>query len=401
MPEGAEVGASSAAGVPNAAAEELKAKILVVDDEPVTARSYARALTAAGYRVTIAHDGREAAALAKTNGFDVVVSDIAMPDMDGLALLRAIRQSDLDVPMVFMTGSPAIESAVQAIEYGAFRYLLKPVAPAALLDVVERAARVHRLAKVRREAVLVRELDGKPIGDRAGLEARFASALEKLWVAAQPIVTWSGKQTFAYETLLRTDEPTLRSPLDFFDAAERLGRAPELGRIIRQQVARVIKDTNAPVFVNLHPSDLEDAELYADDGALTPYAKQVVLEITERAALDRIHELQQRVTRLRGLGYRIAIDDLGAGYAGLTSFAQLEPEVVKVDMSLVRGIDVSAVKQKLVRSIIALCNELGIYLIAEGIETPAERDTIVKLGGDLCQGYLFSKPLRGFPEPKF
>ncbi len=100
----------------------------------------------------------------------------------------------------------------------------------------------------------------------------------------------------------------------------------------------------------------------------------MVLEITERAALDRIHELQSRVTRLRALGYRIAIDDLGAGYAGLTSFAQLEPEVVKVDMSLVRGIDSSAVKQKLVRSIIALCTELGIQLVAEGIETPAERD---------------------------
>src|SRR5579871_844059 len=109
MPEGAEVGAASASGAQNAAPEELKAKVLVVDDEPVTARSYARALTASGYRVTIAHDGREAAALAKASGFDVVVSDIAMPDMDGLALLRAIRQSDLDVPMVFMTGSPAIE----------------------------------------------------------------------------------------------------------------------------------------------------------------------------------------------------------------------------------------------------------------------------------------------------
>lgn len=392
---------ASQAGAHEAAGEELKAKILLVDDEPVTARGYARALMAAGYRVTMVNDGREAAALAKGEAFDVVVSDIAMPDMDGLALLRAIRQSDLDVPMVFMTGSPAIESAVQAIEYGAFRYLLKPVAPAALLDVVERAARVHRLAKVRREAVLVRELEGKPIGDRAGLEARFASALEKLWVAAQPIVTWSGREIFAYETLLRTDEPTLRSPLDFFDAAERLGRAPELGRVIRKHVAKLIPNTNAPVFVNLHPSDLEDAELYADDGALTPYAKQVVLEITERAALDRIHELQQRVTRLRGLGYRIAIDDLGAGYAGLTSFAQLEPEVVKVDMSLVRGIDASAVKQKLVRSIIALCTELGIHLIAEGIETPAERDTLVTLGGDLCQGYLFAKPARGFPDVKF
>ena len=69
------------------------------------------------------------------------------------------------------------------------------------------------------------------------------------------------------------------------------------------------------------------------------------------------------------------------------------------DMSLVRGIDSSPVKQKLVRSIIALCTELGIQLVAEGIETPAERDALIALGGDLCQGYLFAKPGRGFPTP--
>ena len=395
------------AGVPSGApasgttagAAATAPEILVVDDEPVTARGYARALTAAGFKVTIAHDGREGAAMAKDKRFDVIVSDIAMPDMNGLQLLRAVRERDLDVPMIFMTGSPALESALEAIEYGAFRYLVKPVATEAMLEVVAHAVRVHKLARVRREAA--QELTGKPIGDRAGLEARFASAIEKLWVAAQPIVSWSGRTTFAYETLLRTDEPTLRSPLDFFDAAERLGRAAELGRIIRGHVARLLK--NAPVgahiFVNLHPADLEDDELYSDDGALTPFAGQCVLEITERAALDRIHELGSRVTRLRTLGYRIAIDDLGAGYAGLTSFAQLEPEVVKVDMSLVRGIDASAVKQKLVRSIISLCTELGIQLVAEGIETIAERDMLVTLGGDLCQGYLFAKPGRGFPIP--
>jgi EAL domain-containing protein (putative c-di-GMP-specific phosphodiesterase class I) len=379
----------------------VASEVLVVDDEPVTARGYARALSAAGYKVSVAHDGREAAALAKATTFDVIVSDIAMPDMDGLALLRTVRENDLDVPMVFMTGSPALESALQAIEYGAFRYLLKPVAPEAMLEVVGRAVRVHRLARVRREASAVQELEGKPIGDRAGLEARFASAVDKLWVAAQPIVSWSGRRIFAYETLLRTEEPTLRSPIDFFDTAERLGKAAELGRIIRQKVAVLLRETPPPalLFVNLHPADLEDPELYAEDGALTPYARQVVLEITERAALDRIHELQSRVMRLRALGYRIAIDDLGAGYAGLTSFAQLEPEVVKVDMSLVRGIDSSAVKQKLVRSIIALCTELGIQLVAEGIETVAERDMLIGLGGDLCQGYLFAKPGRGYPEP--
>jgi EAL domain-containing protein (putative c-di-GMP-specific phosphodiesterase class I) len=379
----------------------ITSTILVVDDEPITARGYARALSAAGYQVTVAHDGREAADLARKQTFEAIVSDIAMPDMDGLALLRAVREHDLDVPMIFMTGSPAIETAMEAIEYGAFRYMLKPVPSEALLAVIERAVKVHKFARVRREAAVVQELEGKQIGDRAGLEARFASALEKLWVAAQPIVSWSGKNTFAYETLLRTDEPTLRSPLDFFDAAERLGRASELGRVIRGHVARLIASTprEGHVFVNLHPADLEDPELYADNGALTPFAKQVVLEITERAALDGIHELTSRVTRLRTLGYRIAIDDLGAGYAGLTSFAQLEPEVVKVDMSLVRGIDKSAVKQKLVRSIVALCTELGIQLVAEGIETPAERDMLVNLGADLCQGYLFAKPGRGFPTP--
>ena len=238
---------------------------------------------------------------------------------------------------------------------------------------------------------LIKELEGKSIGDRAGLEARFSSAVDKLWVAAQPIVSWSGRSIFAYETLLRTDEPTLRSPLDFFDAAERLGKAAELGRIIRRHVAVLLAGTRPAghLFVNLHPADLEDPELYADDGALTPYASQVVLEITEPASALGITVDY----------YRIAIDDLGAGYAGLTSFAQLEPEVVKVDMSLVRGIDSSPVKQKLVRSIIALCTELGIQLVAEGIETPAERDALVALGGDLCQGYLFAKPGRGFPTP--
>jgi EAL domain-containing protein (putative c-di-GMP-specific phosphodiesterase class I) len=376
-------------------------EILVVDDEPITARGYARTLAAAGYKVTVAHDGREAAGIAHGQRFEAIVSDISMPDMDGLALLRAVREQDLDVPMIFMTGSPAIETAIEAIEYGAFRYMVKPVPSEALLAVIDRAVRVHKFARIRREAAAVQELEGKPIGDRAGLEARFTSAVEKLWVAAQPIVSWSGRNVFAYETLLRTDEPTLRSPLDFFDAAERLGRASELGRIIRVHVARLMVDRppEGHVFVNLHPADLEDPELYADDGALTPFAKHVVLEITERAALDRIHELSSRVTRLRSLGYRIAIDDLGAGYAGLTSFAQLEPEVVKVDMSLVRGIDRSPVKQKLVRSIISLCTELGIQLVAEGIETPAERDTVVALGGDLCQGYLFARPGRGFPEP--
>src|SRR5262245_7103277 len=98
------------------AVENVAPEVMIVDDEPLTARGYARALSAAGYKVTMAAAGREGATLARSKKFDAIVSDIAMPDMDGLALLRDIRQSDLDVPMIFMTGSPALETALRSEE---------------------------------------------------------------------------------------------------------------------------------------------------------------------------------------------------------------------------------------------------------------------------------------------
>ena len=97
------------------------------------------------------------------------------------------------------------------------------------------------------------------------------------------------------------------------------------------------------------------------------------------------------------MGFRIAVDDLGAGYAGLTSFAQLEPEVVKLDMALVRGVHQQPTKLTLVRTMITMCRELGMLVVAEGIETPEERDAIVDAGCDLLQGYLFAKPGPAFP----
>jgi CheY-like chemotaxis protein len=169
--------------------------ILLVDDEQSIARAYARTLGAAGFTVEIAFDGKEAAAAAKERNFDVIVSDIAMPEMNGLELLRAVREHDLDVPFVLMTGGPGVDSAVRAVEYGALRYLIKPVSTAELEEVVARAVRLHQMARIKREALELFRLDGKHLGDRAGLEARFASALGSLWIAYQPIVSWSRRST--------------------------------------------------------------------------------------------------------------------------------------------------------------------------------------------------------------
>ena len=150
-------------------------------------------------------------------------------------------------------------------------------------------------------------------------------------------------------------------------------------------------------FVNLHPEELRDSALYDADSPFTRLAPRVVLEVTERMSLDHISDAQDRVARLRGMGFRLALDDLGAGYAGLTSFTQLEPEFVKLDMSLVRDVHQNSTKRKIIRSMVQLCHDMGKQIIAEGVEAIAERDSLIELGCDLLQGYLFAKP--GTPLP--
>ena len=91
--------------------------------------------------------------------------------------------------------------------------------------------------------------------------------------------------------------------------------------------------------------------------------------------------------------------DVGAGFAGLSSVVQLEPEFIKFDMALVRDIHREPTKQRLVRSMMALCRDMDVVAVAEGVETPAERDTLLELGCDVLQGYLFARPAPGFGEP--
>jgi EAL domain-containing protein (putative c-di-GMP-specific phosphodiesterase class I) len=153
------------------------------------------------------------------------------------------------------------------------------------------------------------------------------------------------------------------------------------------------------VFVNLHSQDLLDDHLYAVESPLSKVADRIVLEVTERASLASVTEIEARIAQLRGLGFRIALDDLGAGYSGLASFATLQPEVVKYDMSLVRGVEASPTRRKVISSMTALFAEMEMKAVAEGVETTAERDTLIEVGVDLFQGYLFGRPARGFSKP--
>ena len=369
-------------------------RVLLVDDSELILDTYGSMLQAAGFETHLASTATQALERLRAEEYDVVLSDIQMPEMSGLEFLKAVRQVDLEVPVILMTADPTVDSAAAAVEYGAFRYLTKPIRREMLEEVVFRAARYNALARLKRHALALAK-SATP-GDRDGLDGRFEAAVERAWLAFHPIVNSRERSVYAYEMLLRSDEPNLSRPPDLIGAAERLGRLPDLGRMIRTLAAQALTRLPADVFlfVNLHSSDLNDPALLADDNPLVPIATRVVFEITERTSLDSVLTLPRKVDALRERGFRLAVDDLGAGYAGLTSLAQLEPEFVKLDLTLAHDIHLRPTQRKLVRSMTTLCRELGKQVIAEGIETPAERDALLEIGCDLLQGFLFASPAR-------
>jgi EAL domain-containing protein (putative c-di-GMP-specific phosphodiesterase class I) len=387
-------------GVREASDPATPGRVLLVDDDQLVLHSWRRILRADGYSVEILDQSRELAGLLAFERFDAVVTDIRMAGLDGFGVLRVVHDLAPDVPVVLATGSADLRSAIQAVEAGAFRYLQKPVGSDELQEAVSEAVRTCRLAKAREEAfrLVGGEATQESAKARAELEERFERALACRWMAYQPVTDWRSGEIFAYEALLRTDEPSLQSPSAFIAAAEDLGRLADLGRAVRSAVAAGLSHIprNVVAFVNLHPLDLEDPDLYDREAPLSRVASRVVLEITERASLSDVKDLGPRLDILRGLGFRIAVDDLGAGFAGLASFARLRPEVVKIDMSLVRGVEADPVRRKLVGSITRASHDLGILVVAEGIESEAERETLAALEVDLLQGYLLGRPARGF-----
>lgn len=380
----------------------VPASILVIDDDESLAQSYRRILTSAGFGTLAVADPEIALdLLRKGELFDVIVSDIVMPKMSGIALMSEVRSNNLDVPVVLITGNPDLDSAISAIQFGAFRYLVKPVAPDALVKVVREGVSQYRLARLKREALTLVAPHRQQLGDRASLEVHFERALARLWIAYQPIINLQPRGILGYEALVRSGESMLASPALLFDAAERLGCVDELGRRIRHLIASQIPEAprECTFFVNIHATDLQDEHLFSPTAPLSGLAHRVVLEITEHASLDNVPNVEAQITKARGLGYHIAIDDLGAGYAGLGAFNRVQPDFVKLDMSLIRDIDKFKRKQSLVRSLLSVCSrELGIEVICEGVETEHERETLVELGATLMQGFLFGRPVATFSQ---
>jgi EAL domain-containing protein (putative c-di-GMP-specific phosphodiesterase class I) len=227
---------------------------------------------------------------------------------------------------------------------------------------------------------------------------RRVSSLETadLDVVFQPIVDLETGIPFAHEALTRCKVPEFKSPLVLFERAEQEHCCGRLGRTVREVAFARCPDL--PLFVNLHPQELNDQWLVRPDDPLVLHTQEVFLEITESAAIDYFDLCMSVLKEVRSRsGAHLVVDDLGAGYSNLKRIVDIEPDIVKLDIQLTRGIDKKPRQRILVKQVVALCAELGARVVAEGIETLDELHAMRDVGVHFGQGYFLAKP--AYPVP--
>jgi diguanylate cyclase (GGDEF)-like protein len=214
----------------------------------------------------------------------------------------------------------------------------------------------------------------------------------------QPIVRVRDSSLFAYEALCRPTDPGFAHVGELIETSVRTGRIRELGRALRRIVVAPMAEMpeTCSLFVNIHPQDLGGDHLLESEQQLLPWAKRIVLEMTETEAIRDTDHARARIQALRACGFRVALDDLGSGYSSLNLLARLEPDFVKLDMQLVRGLQHAGRTARLVQHLVEFCRGEGFVTVAEGIETQEELKAVSELGVDLVQGFLMARPAPPF-----
>ncbi len=217
----------------------------------------------------------------------------------------------------------------------------------------------------------------------------------------QPLIDSRDSQVFGYEALTRgPSNSALHAPLPLIQAATQAGRLFELDLVCRELAIRRFQELGLPgrLFLNVNPLSLMEPTFrpgetlrLLNEVKLPP--ERVVIEITEQQPLDDYDVLKAAVAHYTSAGFEIAIDDLGAGYAGLRLWSELRPSFVKIDHHFIENISTDNVKREFVRSIGGMAARLGCRVVAEGIETAEDYAVVQSLGVRLHQGYHLARPL--------
>lgn len=399
------------------APKSVAGTVLLIEDDPMLARSITRLLMTEGYSVEHAASGPDAVQKVMERSFDVVMSDLNLPGASGVDVLNVVRAYDPSVPLVLMTGMPTVETAIEAVNLGVLEYMVKPATREQLVRVLGRAkatregnekkaliarqnmetqpemgrvtdrAAIANAPTVRPPSSATPEPSSKGSGFVPGLRVEFAAAMETLSVELEPVVDSLTKRPIGFAARMFSTTDKLTTERDLIDAAERLDQLPQLRRRVRQLAVKAFADapTDCLLFVDVHPSDLVDSDLYSPGPDLLRLADRIILQV--RGAELAIADLSARASVLRFVGFRLALADLDADQS-VAQIAELSPEFVKLDGRLVRGVNASAPRRRIVAALVGMCRALDAVAVAEGVSTAEERDALMEAGCSFVQGSL-------------
>jgi len=374
--------------------------VLIADDDPLFRAALADVLSSEPELelVGAASDAGEAIELARCTHPDAAVIDVRMPGGGGAHAARGIIECSPQTRIVAHSAYADRSIVLDMLRAGATSYLLKG-APA---DVVVSTV----LGAVSGDAVLSPEIAGAVVDELAGHMVRREREQEeqqklvdrirltiderRFECVFQPIVDLGTATTVGVEALSRFSGEPLQGPDCWFADAERAALRVELELAAADAAVRRLPDLANPGFlsINLSPEALPSCRSLLAAAA----ADRIVIEITEHAAIDDYQALGPHVDTLRAAGARLAVDDAGAGFASLRHTLQLTPDFIKLDISLTRGIDSDRGRRALAAGLIGFAHELDAEIIAEGIETRAELETLRGLGVRFGQGYYIAAP---------
>lgn len=382
------------------------ARMMVIDDSRVDALVVDGMLRRAGASsISIVHDPTEAVELMLRDLPDGVVLDLHMPVLDGYGVLAELRQGlgpDRFVPVLVLTGDTTRSARERALDAGANDFLTKPCHEIEFVQRVRNLLSIgRRYHTVRhRNVVLQAELDASTAAVRRVVDEvarRRETMLDTIARRSfrsvyQPIVDLRDRTVVGVEALARFGGPPHRPTAEWFDDADELGLSVELERAAIEVALGGLPDLPAGMFLSLNasPSSVVTGEIL--DAIRDVPGERLVIELTEHNRVDDHERVRSAVDELRSRGVRIAIDDVGAGYAGLQWILRLRPDMIKLDLELPRGIDGDPVRRALTTALLEFGVQSGARVIAEGIETAGELTTLAQLGVTWGQGFYLARP---------
>lgn len=242
-------------------------------------------------------------------------------------------------------------------------------------------------------ANVLEEKDAQTQAHRA-VEDRIRAAIEveKFALALQPIVDVTTHQTIGFEALARFESDPYRPPNEWFSDAADVGMQDVLETAMHKKALSYLASIPSDAYLSLNVSAETVLKASLSEQFSGYPLNRIMLEITEHESIDDYEKIAEMLAPLRGQGMRLAVDDAGAGYASLRHILQLKPDVIKLDRSLIQNINSDFSQQTLASSLINFANQVGIQVIAEGVETHEELNVLRKMGINKAQGYLLGHP---------